>query len=626
MRKRLSITRRDFLNGASIAVAAGAGLSPAQLLAEGYAGAHPSAPPPTLTGLRGSHAGSFEVAHSVAWAGKQWPRPKEQTDDTYDLIVVGAGLSGLAAAFLYRQQAGASARILILDNHDDFGGHAKRNEFNVDGKFLIGYGGSQSIDSPGTYSPASKKLLTDLGVDVSRFYDYFDQEFYSRLGLREGLFFDKAHYGVDRLVDMPFMTWAGKPKKSAAKHSIDAFPWPEEERKAFADLVFKSHDFLHGKSDEEKIDLLRKTSYETYLRDYAKAPESSLVLFRRTLTGLWGVGWDALSALEATRWSMPGTEGLKIKPEDEYSEEHDEPYIFHFPDGNASLARLFVRALIPDAVPGSSMEDIVLVRVDYNRLDTDGSPARIRLLSTAVDVRHAPDGKAVDIVYVNGGKTYRARGRHAVMAGYNVMLPYICPEMGDEQKSSIRAVEKIPLVYTNVALRNWRPFVEAGYSRAYAPQALFESLALDFPVSIGDYKFAQTPDDPMLLHMTYVPTEPGLTEREQHRAGRQKLYGMSFDDFEDGIVEQLSGMLGPHGFDAERDIAAITVNRWPHGYAYEYNELYDPADWSPKNGPHLKGRAPIGRISIANSDSSAYAYVNGAFDAAVRAVGEQLSV
>ena len=100
---------------------------------------------------------------------------------------------------------------------------------------------------------------------------------------------------------------------------------------------------------------------------------------------------------------------------------------------------------------------------------------------------------------------------------------------------------------------------------------------------------------------------------------------MSFDNYEDLILEQLEGALSPGGFDAERDIAGITVNRWPHGYAYEYNDLYDPPEYSPDNGPHIQGRAQIGRISIANSDASAYAYVNGAIDAADRAVNEQIA-
>lgn len=622
MRRRLSsISRRDFLNGAAITVAAG--MAPNRLLGQP---AHASAAPPSLTGLRGAHTGSFEVAHSVAWQGRQWKRPEKLADEPYDLVVVGAGLSGLAAAFVFRQRTGPDARILILDNHDDFGGHAKRNEFMVDGQRLIGYGGSQSIDTPSSYSPAAAKLLKDLGVEVSRFYDYYDQSFYQRLNMGQGIYFDAAHYGVNRLTGMPFGPWGGMLNKAAAGRAIDEFPFTEEERKAFRELVFDERDYLDAAPRDERMTLLRRTSYENFLRDYAKAPDAVIVLLRRSLAGLWGVGWDALSALEAARWGMPGVAGLKLDALSGGASAHDEPYIFHFPDGNASLARLLVRALVPASAPGETMEDIVLAGIDYAQLDVEGSPVRVRLLSTAVDLRNTADGKAVDVTYVRDGEAFRVRSRHAVMAGYNAMAPYICPEMPAAQKKAIRVAEKIPLVYANVALRNWRAFAEAGYHRLYAPQAFYESMMLDFPVSMGGYEFAKSPDEPIILHMTHVPTEPGLTEREQHRAGRQKLYVTPFEAFENAIIEELEGAFGAHGFDAAREIAGITVNRWPHGYAYEYNELYDPADWSPENGPHIEARAPIGRISIANSDASAYAYVNGAFDAAVRAIAEQLAL
>jgi spermidine dehydrogenase len=154
------------------------------------------------------------------------------------------------------------------------------------------------------------------------------------------------------------------------------------------------------------------------------------------------------------------------------------------------------------------------------------------------------------------------------------------------------------------------------------------SFGLDFPVSMGNYQYAQAAADPVIVHGSFAPTAPdqGLTERQQHIAGRHRMYEMTYQDFETQIIRQMSGALGGGGFDAERDIAAITVNRWPHGYAYEYNELYDPPEWTQKDGPHRIGARQVGRISIANSDAEAFAYVNGAIDAAVRAVNEQLKV
>jgi spermidine dehydrogenase len=310
-------------------------------------------------------------------------------------------------------------------------------------------------------------------------------------------------------------------------------------------------------------------------------------------------------------------------------EEAPEPYIFHFPDGNAGLARLIVRSLIPGAAAGHTMEDLVLSRMNYDRLDSAPNSTRIRLDSTVVDVRHAQGGRFADVTYVKDGGTFRVRAKHVVLACYNAVIPYICPELPAAQADAIRKAVKIPLVYISIAVRNWKAFDSLGYYHLTVPRAnILQSVGMDFPVSMGGYKYTPSPDRPTVLHGSYVPTVPdvGLDERRQHVEGRKKLFALTFDEFEKDIADVMSGALGPAGFDFERDVAAITVNRWPHGYAYEYNDLYDPPEWTRKSGPHLAGAAQIGRISIANSDASAYAFVDGAIDAAHRAVSEQLAV
>ncbi len=626
MSERLKISRRDFLNGVALSVAAGTALSPLELLARDAArGVHY---PPALTGMRGSHPGSFEVAHALAWSGAKWPRPDRQTDDTYDLVVVGGGISGLAAAFFYRQRAGRDKRVLVLDNHDDFGGHAKRNEFTIDGERLIGYGGSQSIDTPGHYSAAAKRLLGDVGIDTRRFYDYFDRRFFGEHDLRGGIYFSREAYGEDRVAPNVMGGFAGTPPADIAA-AIAEYPLPEAARRAFVGLMQGSEDLLPERSRDEKIELLRRTSYCDFLRKYARVPEEVVLLLRDTTKGYWGIGWDALSALEGYRLQMPGTLHLGIGELEGEPPGRDEPYIFHFPDGNAGVARSLVRQLVPDAVPGHTMEDLVTARVAYDRLDREGSGVRIRLLSTGVDVRHTPAGDAVDVTYVRQGEVERVQGKHVVLACYNGMIPYLCSEVPEAQKEAIEYATKVPLVYISIAVRSWRAFQQLGYNQFYVPRAeLMHSFGMDFPVSMGGYAYTGKPDDPTVIHGTFVPTAPGrgLSAREQHVEGRRRLYEMSFDEFERGIVRQMDGALSGGGFDAGRDIAAITVNRWPHGYAYEYNDYSDPPGWGPDAGPHIAGRARIGRISIANSDASAYAYVNGAIDAADRAVAEQVAL
>ena len=621
MARNLNISRRDFINGFAMSVAAGSALSPLELLAQ-----QPSLYPPALTGLRGSHPGSFEVSHALSWGGATWPTPDSLTDDVYDLVVVGGGLSGLAAAFYYQQRTGKDARILVLDNHDDFGGHAKRNEFDVDGKQLICYGGSQSIDTPGHYSQASSQLLKDVGIETERFYDYFDRSYFRDRNFGSGIYFSKDKYGADS-VHPNIVRGFGNRNADEVADVINGFPLSDEARKSFTHLYTSETDYLPDLSRDEKIKLMMKMSYTDFLRKHAKIDNDVVVILRDTIKGFWGVGYDALSALEGYRMGMPGTYHLGIGELKGEPPGRDEPYIFHFPDGNAGVARSIVRQLIPEAVPGNTMEDLVLSRVDYGLLDRDGSNTRIRLNSTAVNARHVDGDKFVDITYIRDGQPQRVRSKHTIMACYNAMVPHICPETPGKQVEAIAKATKIPLVYISVALRNWKAFENLGYQSFYIPQPkLMHSFGMDFPVSMGGYDFTQNSDEPTVVHGTYVPTAPdqGLSEREQHVQGRRDLYAMTFDDLERDIIGAMSGALEGGGFDAERDVAGLTVNRWPHGYAYEYNELFDPPEWSRASGPHVLGAAQMGRISIANSDASAYAYVNGAFDAAHRAVNEQI--
>jgi spermidine dehydrogenase len=374
-------------------------------------------------------------------------------------------------------------------------------------------------------------------------------------------------------------------------------------------------------------------SYRDYLRDVVKADAAAIAVYRDRTHGEWGVGIEAVSALDVWAFDFPGFRGLGLEggsaPHMGYTAAgyaDGGSYTFHFPDGNASIARLLVRALIPQSLPGTSAEDIVTAKLDYARLDRPQAPVRIRLNATAVRVRHLGEpGTAndVEVVYARGSTLSSVRARGCVLACYNMAIPYLCPEMPDRQKEALHYASKIPLIYVSVALRNWQAFKTLGVAQVYAPGSYFSALALNEVVDIGAYASVRSPDEPVLVHMTRVPVAPGLPEREQHRAGRRDVLSTSFETFERAIRDQLDRMLGPGGFDAARDITAITVNRWPHGYAYEYNPLFDP-DWPPGEAPHVIGRARFGRITIANSDAGAAAYTDSAIDQAHRAVTELL--
>ena len=622
------IARRDFLNGFGIAVGGSLALNQTKWLdvfglpRSPFARANTNEYyPPALTGMRGTTDAVMEVGHALR-DGNTWGAPTPDAE-RYDLIVVGGGISGLSAAYFYRKAAGPGAKILILENHDDFGGHARRNEFHTDKRMLIGYGGTQSIAGPNLYSAQAKVLFEELGIDVQRFYKYYDQDFDKSRGLERGVFFDKKTFGVDKLVP-----GAGK---SNATEFLAKSPLSDGVKKDLKRLYEDKEDYLPGMSSWDRKVLLARTSYKDYLLKYAKLSPDTIPFLQTETYGLYGVGIDAVPAGDMAGLGYPGFGGMDLSGPPgpglgvEITKQSEaDPYIFHFPDGNASIARLLVRSLVPASAPGDTMEDIVTARLNYATLDDPASPVRIRLNSTVILARNVgvPDAaKEVEVTYVRDGKSRMVRGATCILACWNMVIPYMCPDMPDAQKEALAYGVKVPLVYTNVQIANWQSFKKLGVSGIRCPGSYFETVTLDFPVSIGAYKFPDNPDESCLLHLERVPCKPGLPARDQQRAGRMELYTTSFATFERHIREQLGAMLSPGGFDPARDIQAITVNRWPHGYAYEYNSLYDP-DWPEDQQPCVIGRQPFGRISIANSDAEAFAYTNAAIDQAYRAVKE----
>lgn len=627
------ISRRDFINGAVASV--GASVVAGSVAAGSPANAAPlpsNYNPPALQHLRGSHPGSFESAHAVRDANG-WKAIQQSAVDVgekYDLVVVGGGLSGLAAAHFYRKQHGANARILILDNHDDFGGHAKRNEFVHNGRTFIGYGGTEQIyHGPWDFSPSALSVLTDIGVETDKFYKAFDWTRYARMQLTEGVFFDKETFGRDHLaVGERQLPWAeflkDAPLSPAAKADI-------------LRLYEDNTDYLPDMSVAQKLELLRGMTYNEFLLKVAKADPSVVPYFRsRTDRGTRPTDYTPALSTRSAPELLPGLNGMGLPPATRRWK-RDPEQIFHFPDGNAGVARLLVRSLIPAALPAANMEESVTTKVAYGNIDLPTSPVRIRVSSIVVNVRHLGDphsAKEVEVTYLNGGKAYRVKGANVIMACYNSMIPFLCPALPEPQKKALAFAVRSPLIYTNVLISNWRAWAKLGVHFIHSLTGYHHELKLDFPVDMGSHKSAASPDEPIVLHLEKRFFDPGPAAwknpdmksiRDRSRLGRAQLLAASYEEMELEIRSSLGRILGPGGFDPAQDILGITINRWPHGYAQGRDAAVDP-EWKDGEQPWVIGRQRFGRIAIANSDAGASALTQTAFDQAYRAVNDLAAV
>ncbi len=451
--------------------------------------------------------------------GKTWDNP-EAVDEPYDLVVVGGGISGLSAAYFFRKLHGERARILVLDNHDDFGGHAKRNEFWHDGKMYLMNGGTLNVEAPAQYSTVAAGLLWELGIDRTRYYDSVAKvsDLYKKLGLGYGVFFDRETFGSDRLVPGY--------GKLPIREFLAGAPLSERVKSDLARIYDGKEDYLPGLSSDAKKKKLAHVSYRDYLIEMAKADPGVVPFLNSRPMGLFCTGIDAVPALYAWEMEFPGFSGLGLEPtpperllgepggahgrENAARADGGDPDMY-FPDGNATIARLLVRALLPKAVPGGSMEDVVGSRVDYGCLDEPGSALRIRLESTVVNVGHdGPVDRAreVSLTYVRKGRAYRVRAGAAVLACWNNVIPYIWSEIPADQKKALLDGVKAPLVYTSVLVSSWKSFVKAGISGVSAPGSYHVSLGLGSSLSLGDYRSSQDPETPIVLRMSRYPCSP----------------------------------------------------------------------------------------------------------------------
>jgi len=600
----------------------------------------PSYYPPALTGLRGDNPGSYTAAHGRALEDKSDWGATTVLKEEYDLVVVGGGISGLSAAFFFQQLHGRDQKILILDSHADFGGQCARNEHTIGDDTRLIYGGSQTIVSPHARSKVFLKLLEDLDVDLDRFKAAFDVDFFKRHNLGAVTYFNKRTFGADRVVRHPFGYYykyvEGLPgAKLSDEEAVAQTPLSENGKKQLL-RVLKGDVHVLKMPRAELQEYIASHSYWEYLKTTLGVDDPAVLeMARGSCVDNAGPGTDVLTIREVL-----GTGGMGFDPATlkdvlgkraykKYVTDYgnimleEDPYIHHFPDGNATLTRSLVKKMIPRVGEGNSAEEIVLSRFDYSELDKARNSVRIRLNSTAVNVRHVGDpasSSEVLVDYVHDNRSFRIRGKNVVMACFNGMIPYIVPDLPEKQAKALKRIVRMPLQYTSVGLKNWRALKEMGIGLAMSPGNMHQAVLMDFPVSMGGYRFTKTPDDPCVINMIGCPfgETVGAPPMEQFSEARFTMLGLQFKDYEEEIREHLSGMLPKRSFEFDRDVESITVNRWSHGYAYAGSDIFDPDIYQlPRTG-----RRPFGRITIANADSAPNAYIHAAVDQAWRAVTE----
>jgi len=523
---------------------------------------------------------------------------------------VGAGISGLAAAHYYQKRFGPNSKILLLENHDDFGGHAKRNEFHQSGDMVLSLGGTHNLEW-WKFSETVNAFMAEHGVDYEAMRKQMDFAYGRDAANGQAMWFDEATYGVNRLVTHFNLSAKLTPEK------IDEIPISDagrESLKRFYDSEPRLEEWTEAKAE----DILSSISYPDFLRQYGGLTEDAVQLFDKEEHGSWGLEMRALSAAEAIWEGYPGAHLFG----EGWSEDSFGYPVAMWPDGNASLARLMVAKLIPHSAPDVTADNVAIARFDYSALDRKNANVRLRLNSTVIGVANTDRGVSVTYASSEDGLK-QVSARHSVLACYHSIIPHLCPAMPDTQKAALKYQVKFPMILTNVLLRNSEALDKLGVDGIACPGRLHARLFLFKGLHTGGYQRPDNADEAVSLVFwgSISPPEDAIDLRSQLRGSRQKLLELSFEDFEREVRTVLDGLLGPAGFDVSEDILAITVNRWPHGYSYEYMQLWDP-EWQPGEAPHEIARQRFGSIAIANADAGASAYTHVAIDQAYRAIAD----
>ena len=619
------ITRRDFLGSALLASGSVllSGATPAELLAKsddftGYGGVgeYSNANGNTWDVLQAGHAIRDHVYDPL-------PANTIETGETYDCVVIGGGISGLASGLFFRRNAGPAMKCLILENHPIFGGEAKQNEFLVDGKRLIAHQGSAiyQIQYPRSFLAS---FYDSIGLKTPNLtYQKWSgpqPEFplsktpYEAVGLQHGQygFWFGAKFG--QKPGMWVIDPIGKNLQSAPVSNATRTEWlrwlksePVEPKK-----------FERPKAEGDDISryLDSITLEQHYIERFGLSRETIRTFLSPVEGGGSGLGPDALSAYADYAFEM-----LHPLPEEKGGSDQ------MFPGGNATIARLMLKTLIPNAIAGDmSVEGVCRGQVDFGSLDVAGSPTRVRLSSTAIQVAHDGDpakSDSVTIAYLRAGKLYKVKARSVVVAGGCWTAKHIIKDLPEKQRNAYDQFYRSPCMMANVAVRNWRFLYKMGMSGCRWFEGIGNYLEVCKLALTGVEDSTISPDSPIVLSLKVLYSYPGLSTEDQGHKGRGEMIGTSFRDYEKQIREQFSEMFAGTGFDARRDLAGIILNRWGHAYLSPQPGFFFGRNGQPAPREVLRS-APFGRIAFANTDLAGAMDHRYSILEAQRAVGQLL--
>ena len=566
---------------------------------------------------------AVEMAHRIRDGAFDRPSLPTTPIEHYDLVIVGGGFAGLGAALEFSKKRRPGQSCLLLDNHPVFGGEAKENEFNVAGTRLIGPQGSNGfflpapVDDP-NLATGDERYYADLQIPRTLRYRVWPQG-------RKPLGFSRDNYEYlvrgfeDRVSVGHFYERPDAPGRWAVdiwKNKLANTPLPEATRR----MLVTWHGMGAHRTfanEQQAVQALDAVSYKQYLEQTLGLGPETAAHADLFLASACGLGSDAVSAFIAYTFGMPGvSEGFERERLRE-----------SFPGGNSGFARYFLKRLIPDAIAGRyAIEDVVTGRVDFSALDRPDQPVRVRLRATAVSVAH--DGEAgaapsVTVVYARDGQVQAVKAKAVVMATGAWITRYVVKDLPAPHREACGALRHAPFLVANVALTNWRFLEKLGITAAIWNKGDGDfgyTCNIRNPMLVGDYQPPLDPDRPIVLSF-YAPFfYPGLSIDRQVSRGRAELLQTTYAEYERQILRQMTKLFGPAGFQIERDVAGIVLNRWGHAYSVPFPGFFGGKAGSPPPRDIIRKRH--GRIAFGHSELVGWQHWGPAADEGRRAVNQ----